>query len=125
MRIIKFRAFHLEAEKFYEDGFSISQDGKYFYTDDEQEILINGNLKIDLFTGLKDKNGKEIYEGDIVTNGILKGNIKFGEYEHHFKGQSSPAIGYYLDGDNGFFLSENLENLEIIGNINENHELLT
>ncbi len=78
-----------------------------------------------LSTGLKDKYGKEIYEGDIITDGKLNGDIKFGKHQHHFGNSSSPAIGFYLDGDEKFFFSEILRKgdfskIKIIGNIYKN-----
>ena len=84
----------------------------------------NENYIVMQFTGLKDKHGKEIYEGDIVTNGKLKGDVKLGEYKHYFGDSFSLAIGFYLDGDDYFYLSEILKNndfsnIEIIGNIYE------
>jgi len=93
------------------------------------DLIINDDIILMLFTGLKDKNNKEIYEGDIITNGKLKGDIKFGKYKHYFGNSSSPAIGFYLDGDENFYLSEILRRgdfskIKIIGNIYKNPNLL-
>ena len=64
------------------------------------------------FTGLLDKNGKEIYEGDITE----RGEIVF--YGGQFRGQ-------YFGAE---FWEDSLDlinDLEIIGNIHENKELIT
>ena len=76
------------------------------------------NIEVLQFTGLKDKNGKEIYEGDIVIlNDAEEENRCIVKYKY----------GSYIlvDGD----LREDLSNvedrfLEVIGNIYENKNLL-
>ena len=77
------------------------------------------------FTGLYDKNGKEIYEGDIVdawsAGGHLpNGIIKWGEgIAGFFIMPPKCNAVWHLVGDN-----ENKETLEIVGNIHDNPELL-
>jgi uncharacterized phage protein (TIGR01671 family) len=68
------------------------------------------------FTGLKDKKGKEIYEGD-----ILKCDIK--PYGHEFLGRIVFMNGgFCIDG--GIPININGFGIEIVGNIYENPELL-
>ena len=95
----------------------------YIVCNEQNEIEIIGLAYLDeyillQYTGLKDKNGKEIYVGDIVIlNDAEEENRCVVEYKY----------GSYIlvDGE----LRENLSNvenrfLEVIGNIYENPELL-
>ena len=60
--------------------------------------------------GLKDENGREIYEGDIVENKEgMKAKVCFGQYIHYIGNKESPALGVYFDGDEGFFFSKHLK----------------
>ena len=91
--------------------------------------FLRGADKVELMqsTGLKDKNGKEIFEGDIITNGEEVVDVK-----------NHPTLGFYtvVNGVERFFGSnisikdfeKDVEEFssvtEIIGNIYENPELL-
>lgn len=57
----------------------------------------------------KDLNGNLIRVGDTVTNHKgQKAKLKFGYYKHYIKNLSSPAFGFYFDGDNGFHFSDHV-----------------
>lgn len=65
MRTIKFRAFHTEHKAIYPVE-ALFADGvaKLIITDFNRPYM--SDCEIMQFTGLLDKNGKEVYEGDIV-----------------------------------------------------------
>lgn len=104
---------------YFENGLPDDRD-IYCYDFDEIELMQS--------TGLKDKNGKELFEGDIATDGDTLGDIR-----------NHQTLGFYIVDEKGKerFLSgtvdtegfeeakEFMENsFEIIGNIYENPELL-
>lgn len=126
-REIKFRAWN--GFTMISGDFCLTKEGEPFYFGTE----LMGEIKVDIpipygkadlelmqFTGLKDKNGKEIYEGDLI------------EYRIH---PQYPAEVYYDERDCGFRLRVNGEMQhdktypmmfaqEVIGNIYENPKLL-
>ena len=119
-REIKFRAYHKERKEIFEIA-SIDFEEKRAILWNEIRKLLNVDFErfeLSQYTGLKDKNGKEIYEGDIVIlNDTEEENRCVVKYKY----------GSYIliDGD----LRENLSNvedsfLEVIGNIYENKNLL-
>ena len=74
------------------------------------------------YTGLKDKNGVEIYEGDIVKWGEFKMEIFWGEdigIGYGFCWRNIRGNGSYHESMTGF-----IDEYEVIGNIYENKELL-
>lgn len=79
-------------------------------------------------TGLVDKNGKEIFEGDIITDGhtigILRNHQTLGFYMVDEKGKEN-FLSDTVDTEGFEEAKEFMKNsIEIIGNIYENPELL-
>ncbi len=123
MEIIKFRAWDkankrmyepfLLAELFHSHNHSLGGDYRADLEDMEFKYRTIG-LDFMQFTGLLDKNGKEIYEGDICTD------INDDIYEVKL---DEAAFVVVLGGNVIEPLSEDYKDLEIIGNIYENPEL--
>ena len=123
MREIKFRAWDGVLKEFFQLEDSISNT---FWADGKL-CGIQGCIELQQFTGLKDKNGKEIYEGDILTKNKLKSKYA----------RRSPHDNYIVMSKNGKYVIEiyngdfkihpdlyDIYGLEVIGNIHENPELL-
>lgn len=123
MREIKFRAWDSSRGCYYEytDDLFVSLSGKVFENEyDEYEdgspVECHNGYEIEQFTGLLDKNGKEIYEGDIA------------------KPWGSAAVMKYIPTHCRFmwtrpvtdveFVYDPQSTHEVIGNVHENTELL-
>lgn len=139
MREIKFRVFFYDGVDYstgeiwdFESAFSenfieVTKGG--LYPTDECSILMQ-------YTGLKDKNDKEIYEGDIIKFHIFTQELGegFGVYEgeREWIGEiAMESFGVWLESDteekSGYIINwygTHEESIEIIGNIYENPELL-
>jgi len=121
MREIKFRLWDQVNEKFiYCDLFDINKS-----------VLSSVNEEDHIpqeYTGLKDENGKEIYEGDIIQwsddEGERKAEVKYGigEFGVH------KYAGFYLEGDGRILDSDEITNMirdkyyysyKVLGNIFE------
>lgn len=118
MREIKFRMWDKELQ-----SFDMNKDIN-IYTDFPEGIkhityfvgaVAMSGVCIEQFTGLKDKNGKEIYEGDIIDFWLSNG---YGVVE--FK--NCQWVSTMKDKDDTILT--NFSDIEVIGNIHENKELL-
>ena len=147
MREYKFRAWDKEYEKmtYFDDEdydyrpplvFRLDQvfkkDSNYDDYEDFEYNDITDSVEIMQYTGLRDENGKGIYEGDIIEFSydmfvgnfdtfVAKGKVVFEEgafYVEVFENERTTDDEAYL------LYSINLDTIEVIGNIYENMELL-
>lgn len=107
-----------------------SPDGQqdYYSTNDLIDVCTQHNLVVMQCTGLKDKNGQLIYEGDIVKaikNNPYEEYIGVIQYHICYFSLDYKELGKYEDA--GMSLTKNTTDfvkLEVIGNMYENPELL-
>lgn len=119
MRQIKFRAWDAEEklmsepEEFgYPFSFGSKEEGNDYSIDAEDAPHVDA-IEIMQFTGLHDKNGKEIYEGDIVHEIMRPGNE-----EYHHLIEDITRLPLWEDAE----YPE--QSWEVVGNVYQNPELL-
>ena len=92
----------------------------------EGEFLVDENT-ICQYTGLTDKNGKKIFEGDIVRYGEICGEVKFGLHESNWQ-ICKYNQGFYIEFPEESLYRKELGYWEnkvvVIGNIYDSPKLL-
>ena len=123
MRELSFRIWDKKEKTMFLSPIEIEHLGSWFDAHLSGAIADTGNKIVMQYTGIKDANGKKIFEGDIVKYNDRKEFIQTvitvpelgtGHYIRR------PGAGYYTL--NGSVVSE--YGVEIIGNIHDNPELL-
>ena len=135
-REIKFRAWLIK-RKAMAGVYTLGLTGIEYTTVSVNKELLSGVGKEDMvlmqYTGLKDKNGVEIYEGDICKDDVGHFmEIKFGELPLDKGGdcvctyQSFYAKDHGKLGETPYYECNQIENwFEVIGNIYENEDLIS
>ena len=138
-REIKFRAWDKDSKKMikgdepygkYNEELGVSLDGEVLTLDFETyypSIGFSNDVEIMQFTGLKDKNEVQIYQGDIIA-------VNYGKEDDINPADVNTNIEYYeVIFENGMYGAEGGESLyhyinnyevEVIGNIYQNPELI-
>lgn len=92
-------------------------DGEYEYKVDPETV--------GQYTGLKDRNGKEIFEGDIQEGGRFDKEIKIVRYDtRQARFKAVPLSLFKANAGNGGWTGYDVRDYAVIGNIYENPELL-
>lgn len=102
-------------------------DKDYIYDKSlDGEFLVDENT-ICQYTGLTDKNGKKIFEGDIVRYGEICGEVKFGLHESNWQ-ICKYNQGFFVTFPKEYFLRNELgywrNKIAVVGNVFDNPELL-
>ena len=79
------------------------------------------------YTGLNDKNGKKIFEGDIVRYVDIYGEVKFGLHENNWQSDKYNQ-GFFVTFPKEYLLRNELgfwrNKVVVVGNVYDNLELL-
>lgn len=130
---MKFRAYDSKNKEMFEETFVVTEDGEVMvieqkYSTAPLEYVVVNHLVLMQSTGLFDKKGVEIFEGDIIKNGrddvmCMKRHNTLGFYVEQKGEVQFIADSAVLEEFEAMF-EEIADSIEIIGNIYENPELL-
>ena len=123
MKELKFRAW-IKNYNCYADVLGFEQDRLFvqFQSGERSQHRLYVPIEdciLEQYTGLTDKNGKEIYEGDVVN---IQGIKYYVDFEHG---------GFWFNNDNRkwkanrpFTHFQEINDTEVVGNVHENPDLL-
>ena len=128
--ISKFRAWDSAKKEMFKDTFAITESGQVVVVEQEDVVCPPDYVFVDYLvimqsTGLRDKNGKEIFEGDILAcktdDEVINLNVFWDEEHALFMFESKK---YNEQEPLAELVENNTYLFEIIGNVHENPELL-
>lgn len=144
-REIKFRAWDKETNKYFEPAYQA-----YMGRLEELTIALSGRLQkrtcrgvadesmfpgryvVEQYTGLKDANGKDIYEGDIIkvsdeTGSLFVSVVKYFDYDDYPAFDLDPQYiptNWYFEANILSTLKDDGTEIKVVGNVHANPELL-
>nr|DAI15007.1 MAG TPA: YopX protein [Caudoviricetes sp.] len=130
--IPKFRAWDSVKKEMFTDTFAITESGQVVVVEQEfvtstPDYVFVEHLTIMQSTGLKDKNGKEIFEGDVIAIEVDDTGMPINA--RVFQNSKIGVLMFHVFEDNEDvpmveLLEDNSVAFEIIGNIYENPEFM-
>ena len=142
MRTIKFKSKSVDSGKWVEGYYYEECDNTYIIKDRQKDSILNRNEEVLIdpdtvcqFTGLLDKNGKDIYDGDVLRSDKYPYSIRYKGRENYFgliewnkneaafcivtiKDPKSSIKGIF-DGISDYISQSSLQDFEVIGNIHD------
>jgi hypothetical protein len=118
-REIKFRAWNRQLKVMVNEAIDIGKFGVFAPSMQYQDVKARGDVyEIMQYTGLKDRNGKEIFEGDMFGNKALRCVVE--------REEDGRYVAKFLDKriSSMSLLAPQIQNSEVIGNVYSNPELL-
>ena len=123
MKEIKLRGFHKKRKQMHDIVMVDSENGLValkMYDEDREEIYSEEELLKEvvlmLWTGLKDKKGVSVYEGDILSNGYV--------FQDVYWNNNTASFSCNSKGEKGWAMYVMVSSLEVVGNVFEDKELI-